>query len=156
MSCSLRAQSRSLQPSKSCLATSRRTPPVRSGGHNPTKGYASVENGIVIDLKHFNAVALSEDQTQINIGPAARWIDVYTKLDALGLSVAGGRASTVGVGGLLLGGGLSFHSPQVGFAYDNVISFEIVLADGRIVTADAQNNADLAIVFEVVATTLAL
>ena len=53
--------------------------------------------------------------------------DVYEYLDTLGLSVAAGRNGAVGVGGLTLGGGISYYTPRVGFAYDTVVSFELHL-----------------------------
>ncbi|KAI8937380.1 hypothetical protein NX059_006584 [Plenodomus lindquistii] len=61
----------------------------------------------------------------------------------LGRMVAGGRGSTVGVGGFLLGGGISDYASRVGLSCDNVINFEVVLADGHIVNANKNTNADL-------------
>lgn len=118
---------------------------VRSGGHSPNKGFANVDSGIVIDLHHFTAIELSDDHKTVTIEPGATWGTVYRKLEANGLAVAGGRASSVGVGGLTLGGGLSFFSPQVGFVCDAIESFEVVLADGSVVTANAKSHSDLAI-----------
>lgn len=77
---------------------------IRSGGHNPIKGMANVEAGVVIDLSLFNRIELSSDHSTIDIGTGARWMSVYAYLDAHGLAVAGGRASAVGVGGFMLGG----------------------------------------------------
>lgn len=68
---------------------------------------------------------------------------VYTELEKDGRIVAGGRVDNVGVGGLLLGGGLSFYAGHDGFACDGVVAYEIVLADGSIVTAKADENEDL-------------
>ncbi|KAL9092032.1 MAG: hypothetical protein Q9159_001030 [Coniocarpon cinnabarinum] len=116
---------------------------VKSGGHTAWPGSANIDGGITIDLKNLNTVQVSEDQKSTSIGPGARWRDVYSKLDAMGLSVVGGRAAQVGVGGLTLGGGMSFFSPKEGFACDNVIEFEIVLADGSIQQANNQTNRDL-------------
>jgi len=61
----------------------------------------------------------------VSVGAGAKWLDVYTYLDARGLAVAGGRNGAVGAGGLLLGGGISHFSPRVGFACDNVINYEV-------------------------------
>jgi FAD/FMN-containing dehydrogenase len=76
----------------------------------------------------------------VDIGPGARWKEVYVELEKHGRLVAGGRNGKVGVGGLLLGGGLTFFTGQRGFACDDVVSYEVVLADGRIITADASND----------------
>ena len=81
---------------------------VRSGGHGPNAFSANVQGGITIDLSQLSFVQISEDRLSTAIGPGARWIDVYQKLDPLGLTVTGGRASNPGVGGLALGGRLIF------------------------------------------------
>lgn len=86
------------------------------------------------------------------VGAGARWLDVYAYLEPLGKSVAGGRNGLVGVGGLTLGGGISYFSPQVGWTCDSVMNFEVVLAGeegkwgrggGRLVNANATSNPDL-------------
>ncbi|KAK6443510.1 hypothetical protein LTR95_000337 [Oleoguttula sp. CCFEE 5521] len=116
---------------------------VRSGGHTPFAGAANIEEGVTIDLKNLNSVVVSADRTTVNIGPANRWQNVYSQLDAQGLSTSGGRVATVGAGGLITGGGISFFSPRYGFVCDNVLSFEVVLASGQIVNANATSNPDL-------------
>ncbi|KAL9050649.1 MAG: hypothetical protein Q9162_006508 [Coniocarpon cinnabarinum] len=116
---------------------------VRSGGHSPEVGFSTIKNGIVLDLSLLNEVTVSEDKTSTVLGSGAKWGDVSSKLDSLNLAVAGGRNSNVGVGGLLLGGGISFYSPQVGFACSNIIEYEIVLSDGSISRASASENSDL-------------
>lgn len=77
---------------------------VRSGGHAPNANSANTQGGITIDLSCLKDIHLSADRTTTTFGPAARWVDVYNKLDPLGLTVSGGRASDVGVAGLILGG----------------------------------------------------
>jgi FAD/FMN-containing dehydrogenase len=57
--------------------------------------------------------------------------------------ITGGRSSTVGVGGLTLGGGISYYSAEHGLVCDNILEFEVVLADGRVVNASGSSNADL-------------
>ena len=133
---------------------------VRSGGHSPLPGAASVKEGVVIDLGLFNEVTPSEDGSSVVIGAGAKWADVSIALDARGLAVVGGRNSAVGVGGLILGGkfdllvmvladgetqtgGISFFSPRFGFACSNVLSYEVVLASGQVTTASASTNSDL-------------
>ena len=118
---------------------------VKSGGHTWWAGAANIASGITIDLAPLNEVTVSPDQTLVRIGPGNRWKDVYTVLDALSLSTSGGRVGDVGVGGLILGGGISFFSPRFGWVCDNVMNFEIVLASGEIVNANSTSNPDLQI-----------
>lgn len=77
---------------------------VRSGGHSPVPGAASIEGGVLIDLSLFREVTPSEDGKSVVIGAGAEWMDVSTILDEKGLAFVGGRNSAVGVGGLTLGG----------------------------------------------------
>lgn len=77
---------------------------IRSGGHGLPVGASNVQGGVTLDLSMINQVSVSEDNSYTIIGSGARWRDVYQKLDSLNLAVAGGRASSVGVGGLILGG----------------------------------------------------
>lgn len=77
---------------------------IRGGGHAFERGFSSMDGGLVFDLSLLNTVEVSLDRSQTVIGAGNRWIDVSTKLDALGLAVAGGRNSDVGVGGLTFGG----------------------------------------------------
>lgn len=79
---------------------------VRSGGHSPVPGAASIEGEVLIDLSLFREVTPSEDRRCVIIGVGAKWMDVSTVLDEKGLAVVGGRNSAVGVGGLTLGGAL--------------------------------------------------
>lgn len=114
---------------------------IRGGGHTPWAGAANQQGGVTVDLSRLNAVTVSHDKTVTGVGPGNRWIDVYTKLDALELAVPGGRVADVGVGGLVTGGeiskpykpgynlislgGISFFSPQFGFVCDSVINYEV-------------------------------
>ena len=77
---------------------------IRSGGHTPWAGAATIVNGVQIDLAAIKQVTVSSNQQVTSVGPGARWLDVYSTLDPLGLSVPGGRVATVGVGGLITGG----------------------------------------------------
>jgi FAD/FMN-containing dehydrogenase len=87
---------------------------------------------LTIDLVNLNQITVSADKTQTSIGPGNVWYNVYSKLDPLGLSVIGGRVSAIGVGGLTLGGGISFFSSRYGWACDNVNTYQVVFADGSI------------------------
>jgi FAD/FMN-containing dehydrogenase len=116
---------------------------IRSGGHTPYAGASNIEKGVTIDLQYISAVQYDAKNSLVKVGPGARWNDVFTTLEPLGVITTGGRSSTVGVGGLTLGGGISYFSPEHGLICDNVLEFEVVLADGRIVTASQKQNPDL-------------
>lgn len=116
---------------------------IRSGGHTPYAGASNIEDGVTIDLKYISSVDYDAQNKVVNVGPAAQWNKVFTTLEPLGVMTPGGRAATVGVGGLVLGGGISYFSGEHGLVADNVLEFEVVLADGRIVTASKTKNPDL-------------
>ncbi|KAI9826339.1 MAG: hypothetical protein M1832_000256 [Thelocarpon impressellum] len=118
---------------------------VRSGGHSPWATWNNIESGVTIDLRALDQVSLAQDRQTASIGPGATWGEVYGVLDPLGVTVVGGRASKVGVGGLLLGGGNSFFTARKGLACDNVRNYEVdvVLADGSIVDASETVRPDL-------------
>ncbi|KFY43930.1 hypothetical protein V494_01751 [Pseudogymnoascus sp. VKM F-4513 (FW-928)] len=116
---------------------------VKSGGHAAFAGSSNIDNGIAIDLAKLNQVTVSADKKQTSVGPGNVWYDVYTKLDPMGLSVIGGRVSAIGVGGLTLGGGVSFFSNRYGWACDNVNTYQVVLADGSIREVTPKSLPDL-------------
>jgi FAD/FMN-containing dehydrogenase len=116
---------------------------VRSGGHTPIPGSNDIEDGVTIDLQLMNGTTYNAKTQVTSIGPGGRWGGVYQTLEALGRMVAGGRGSTVGVGGFLIGGGISHYAPRFGLSCDNVVNFQVVLASGRIVNANKNTNADL-------------
>lgn len=100
---------------------------VKSGGHAAFYGASNINNGLTIDLIELNQVTVSADHKQTSIGSGNRWYDVYTQLEPQGLAVIGGRVSDIGVGGLTLGGGISFFSGTYGWACDNVNNYEVCL-----------------------------
>lgn len=77
---------------------------VKSAGHSTYSTGSNVENGIVINLSQLKDINISEDLKSVTVGSGCRFGEVYSKLEVLNLSCVGGRASSVGVGGLLLGG----------------------------------------------------
>lgn len=107
---------------------------IRSGGHTTWAGSNNINGGVTIDLGLMNATVFDTESKIASIEPGSRWNQVYATLDPQGVTVAGGRAGTVGVAGFLLGGGNSFYTSQQGFACDNVRNFEIVLASGYVST----------------------
>jgi FAD/FMN-containing dehydrogenase len=98
---------------------------VKSGGHGAFVGASNINGGVTIDLLNMNTITVSADQTQASYGAGNRWIDVYNKLGSMGLGVVGGRVADIGVGGLTLGGGISFFSGRFGWACDNVNNYEV-------------------------------
>lgn len=115
---------------------------LRSGGHG-THHSNNIDTGVTIDLTLLNASTYDAATNIASIGTGARWGKVYTDLLQHGVSVVGGREGVVGVGGLILGGGVSWYTPKRGFACDSVVNYEVVLADGSIVQANRSSHADL-------------
>lgn len=116
---------------------------IRSGGHTPYAGASNIEDGVTIDLQYISAVDYDAANSLVKVGPGAVWDDVFKTLEPLGVISTGGRSSSVGVGGLTLGGGISYFSPEHGLICDNVLEIQVVLADGRVVTASQSSNPDL-------------
>ncbi len=73
-------------------------------------GAANIQDGVTVDMGMMNDVTVSSDSTTASAGSGARWQDLYLKLDAMNLSVAGGRVYDVGVSGLTLGGRILYYS----------------------------------------------
>ncbi|KAF9876582.1 FAD binding domain-containing protein [Colletotrichum karsti] len=116
---------------------------IRSGAHSAWKGSNGVKTGVTVDFGYMNATTYDENTKVASIQPGANWGMVYKALDPYGVTAVGGRASVVGVGGFTTGGGYSFHTNLRGFSCDQVTNFEIVLADGSVVNANENENADL-------------
>jgi FAD/FMN-containing dehydrogenase len=98
---------------------------VKSGGHASFAGASNIAGGVAIDLRNLNELDVSDDRTQVSVGAGQVWSSVYMQLDAQNLSVVGGRSGAIGVGGLTLGGGISFFSGRYGWACDNVNNYEV-------------------------------
>ncbi|KAI8933467.1 hypothetical protein NX059_009205 [Plenodomus lindquistii] len=117
---------------------------TRSGGHDPNVGHATVQDGVLITMTDMVGATYDATNQVAYVKPGGEWNDVISDLEPSGVTIAGGRLGLVGVGGLLLGGGLSFLSAQEGFAADNIIGWETVVANGSIVNIDARVHPDLA------------
>jgi FAD/FMN-containing dehydrogenase len=115
---------------------------VRGGGHS-IAGFSTVDNGIVIDLGPMNAVRVDPEAQRACVGGGATWADVDHETEAYGLATTGGLVSTTGVGGFTLGGGIGWLMRKHGLAADNLAAADVVTADGRLVKASTDENADL-------------
>ncbi|KAH7312601.1 hypothetical protein B0I35DRAFT_481044 [Stachybotrys elegans] len=131
------------QAVKALVADESCTFAVRSGGHTLWEGANNIEDGVTIDLGRMTTTRYHPEKGTATVSPGSRWVDVYAKLGEDGVAVKGGRTGTVGVGGLVIGGGMSFFSARKGFVCDTVEEFEVVLADGEIVIASRDSNAGL-------------
>jgi FAD/FMN-containing dehydrogenase len=115
---------------------------VRGGGHS-VPGFGTVDDGLVIDLSPMRHVLVDSDKRVASVGGGATLGDVDHATYPFGLAVPGGVVSTTGVAGLTLGGGIGYLTRSVGLTIDNLLSADVVLADGRQVTASDYQNEDL-------------
>ncbi|GAC1686020.1 MAG: FAD-binding oxidoreductase [Ktedonobacteraceae bacterium] len=115
---------------------------IRGGGHN-AGGLGICDDGLVIDLSLIRYTHVDPVAKTVRVGGGSTWGDVDHATHAFGLAVPSGIISTTGVGGLTLGGGIGHLTRKYGLAIDNLLSADVVLADGRLVTADESHNADL-------------
>ncbi|MGI5270193.1 LLM class flavin-dependent oxidoreductase [Nonomuraea sp. CA-218870] len=116
---------------------------VRSGGHG-ISGRSTNDGGIVVDVGALDAVeVLDRGRGLVRVGAGARWGDVAQALTPHGLAISSGDYGDVGVGGLATAGGQGFLARSYGLTLDHVVAADVVLADGRIVRADAEHHPDL-------------
>ena len=115
---------------------------IRGGGHN-AGGLGICDDGLVVDLSGIKYTRVDPEARTVTVGGGSTWGDVDHATHAFGMAVPSGIISTTGVGGLTLGGGLGHLTRKCGLTIDNLISADVVLADGRFVKAGANENADL-------------
>lgn len=115
---------------------------IRGGGHNGA-GFASVEDGLVIDLSTMKGVRFDPKSLTVRVGPGCTTGEVDHATHLFGQAVPFGIISTTGVAGLTLSGGHGYLGRQYGLTCDCLIEADVVLADGRFVTASEADNADL-------------
>lgn len=144
----------------SILRSTNTTFSIRGGGHSPLSGWANIDGGVLIAMRNLADIVYDETTETVRIGFGSTWNEVYQLLETHGRGAVGGRAATVGMGYLLGGmynfnislynrlthqrsGGLSHLSNAYGFGSDNVVTFELVLANATLVTVSATSNPNL-------------
>src|SRR5437870_5779764 len=115
---------------------------VRGGGHNGA-GLGTCDDGLVIDLSRMKGIRVDPVARTVQVEGGCTWGDVDHATHAFGLATPSGIISTTGVGGLTLGGGLGHLTRKYGLAIDNLFAVDMVLADGRFVTASAEEQEEL-------------
>jgi FAD/FMN-containing dehydrogenase len=115
---------------------------VRGGGHN-VAGLAVCEQGLMVDLSAMRGVQVDPVKREAVAAPGVLWGEFDAATQAHGLATTGGQVSHTGIAGLTLGGGLGYLMGKHGAACDNLLSVDLVTADGELLTASAEQNADL-------------
>jgi len=115
---------------------------VKGGGHH-VSGSAVCDGGVTLDLGEMNAVRVDPAAKRARVQAGATWGDVDHETQAFGLAVPGGQDPNIGVAGLTLGGGVGWLSRKYGLTSDNLVSADVVTADGELVRASAEEHPDL-------------
>jgi len=115
---------------------------VRSGGHS-IPGYSNVDGGLVIDLSPMQGVRVDPVRRTARAEAGVTWGSFDHETQAFGLATTGGLVSTTGIAGLTLGGGIGWLMRKHGLAADNLIAADVVTADGQLVHASKDDNAEL-------------
>jgi FAD/FMN-containing dehydrogenase len=115
---------------------------IRGGGHS-VPGFGTCDDGIVIDLSHMRGTRVDPMARTARAEGGATWGDFNAATHAFGLATTGGIISTTGVAGLTLGGGIGYLARGLGLSIDNLISADVVTADGRFLVASEREHEDL-------------
>ena len=115
---------------------------VRGGGHN-VAGNAVCDGGLMIDLSAMKSIHVNPAAREVIAGPGVLWGEFDAATQAHGLATTGGQVSHTGIAGLTLGGGLGYLMGKHGAACDNLLSVQIVTADGAVLEASEEDNPDL-------------
>jgi FAD/FMN-containing dehydrogenase len=115
---------------------------IRGGSHG-VPGFGTCDGGVVVDLSRMKGVRVDPAKRAARAEGGATWGDLNAATHAFGLATTGGIISTTGVGGLTLGGGIGYLARGLGLSCDNLISADVVTADGRFLVSTENVNADL-------------
>ena len=116
---------------------------IRSGGHG-ISGRSTNDGGIVVDLGALSQIEVLDTETRrVRIGQGARWMQVANALEPHGWAISSGDYGGVGVGGLATAGGIGFLAREHGLTIDRMVAADVLLADGSVVRASAEENPDL-------------
>jgi FAD/FMN-containing dehydrogenase len=115
---------------------------IRDGAHS-APGFGTNDGGLVIDMSPMHGIRVDPKTKTARVEGGATWGDLNHATHAFGLAVTGGIISTTGVTGLTLGGGIGYLDRGLGLSLDNLISADVVTADGKFVTASERENEDL-------------
>lgn len=115
---------------------------VRGGGHN-VAGYAVCDGGLVIDLSQMKGIRVDPKRRTVRAEAGATWADLDRETQLFGLATPGGEISDTGIAGLTLGGGIGLLRRKYGLSCDNLLSADVVGADGRLLVASEAENEDL-------------
>jgi FAD/FMN-containing dehydrogenase len=115
---------------------------VRGGGHN-VAGKAVCDDGIVIDLSPMKGIRVDPEQRTARAEAGLTWGEFDSETQAFGLATTGGEISSTGIAGLTLGGGIGYLQRKHGLTCDNLLSADVVTADGRFLVANESENPDL-------------
>ena len=115
---------------------------VRGGAHS-APGFGTNDGGLVIDLSGLQDVVVNTDTQTVRAGGGCTWAVFNEATNAYGLATTGGIIGSTGIAGLTLGGGIGYLSRKYGLSCDNLISAEVVTADGAVLTASEDDNRDL-------------
>lgn len=116
---------------------------TRSGGHS-NAGFSTNVGGLVLNLTHLNSIeVVDESERLVRLGSGAQWDQVADVLQPYGLAFTSGDTTSVGVGGLLIGGGIGWLARKYGLALDSLVAADVVTADGRVLSASAEENPEI-------------
>jgi hypothetical protein len=115
---------------------------IRGGGHSAA-GSSVCDGGVMLDLSLMKGIRVDPARRTARAEPGVTWAEFDAEAQAFGLATTGGVVSTTGIAGLTLGGGIGWLGRSYGLSCDNLLSVDIVTADGQLRTASADENADL-------------
>lgn len=115
---------------------------IKGGGRSTIPGAANIHDRILMSMKNLKRFEINEDKTSVIVGAGNNMGDIYAGLDPHNLTAMVGRYQRVGLG-MALGGGINFLVNKNGLAIDNIINYEVVLADATVVNASATSHPDL-------------